>query len=121
MGLVHELLYQSESLSNVDLGEYIRKLAENLLGRGRVDLKVDAEAISIGIDQAVPCGLVLNELISNSLKHAFPEWESGTIEINGRLLDGEIELEITDDGNGMAEHFDIRKTCFWSRFFRFTG
>ncbi len=110
MGLVHELLYQSESLSNINLGEYVKKLAENLLGIGGGNLKLDIETISIGIDQAVPCGLVINELISNSLKHAFPDEGFGTIQIMGRLLREEIELEITDDGHGIPEDLENTNT-----------
>ena len=61
MGLVHELLYQSESLSNIDLTEYIKKLTDNLFGVGGANLKLDIETISIGINQAIPCGLVIND------------------------------------------------------------
>ncbi len=110
MGLVHELLYQSESLHDFDLGNYVKKLADNLLGVGGVNLKLAIENISVGIDQAVPCGLVINELISNSLKHAFPEGESGMLQIKGRLLGDEIELEIADNGHGMPKDFDIGNT-----------
>ncbi len=110
MGLVHELLYQSESLCDIDLGEYVKKLTDNLFGVGGTNLKLDIETISIGIDQAVPCGLVINELISNSLKHAYSEGESGTIEINVHLLGEEIELEITDDGHGISEDLENMNT-----------
>ncbi len=85
MALVHELLYQSESLSNIDLGEYIASLAGGLLDTGNVKFILDAKGISVGIDQAIPCGLVINELVSNSIKHAFSNDQPGEITIKALL------------------------------------
>ncbi len=108
MALIHELLYRSESLSNIDLGEYITSLAGGLLDTGGVKLILDANDISLGIDQAIPCGLVINELVTNSIRHAFSNDQLGQITIKALSVEGEIKLEICDNGKGMPEDFDIR-------------
>jgi PAS domain S-box-containing protein len=84
MALVHEKLYQSEDMVSVDFADYIRNLADYLLqsyslGNGKVSLKLDVENVFLGMDTAVPLGIIINELVSNSLKHAFSEGENGNI------------------------------------------
>ncbi len=84
MALVHEKLYQSEDMVSVDFADYIRNLADYLLqsyslGKGKVSLKLDVENVFLGMDTAVPLGIIINELVSNSLKHAFSEGENGNI------------------------------------------
>lgn len=86
MALVHEKLYQSEDMVSVDFADYIQNLADYLLqsysmGHGEVSLKLDVEKIFLGMDTAVPLGIIINELISNSLKHAFNKEEEGKIYI----------------------------------------
>ena len=78
MALLHESLYQSQNLSQVDFPEYIRQLAAHLfhsygVGVDRIHLRTDLDRLSLNLDAAMPCGLIINELISNSLKYAFPE------------------------------------------------
>ena len=110
MAAVHELLYESESLSNIDLCRYIEKLCGQLKqlhrGRGDMQFKVGGHNILIDIAQAEPCALAMNELISNSVKHAFPQGRSGKIEITARCVNGEIEILISDDGQGMPNGTD---------------
>jgi PAS domain S-box-containing protein len=89
MALVHEKLYQSEDMVSVDLADYIQNLADYLfqsysLGNGKVILKLDVEKIFLGMDTAVPLGIIINELVSNSLKHAFPLKKEGEIYIQLR-------------------------------------
>jgi two-component sensor histidine kinase len=77
MALIHEKLYRSHDLARIDFGEYVRNLAAFLVrsyraSAGPVSLKVDVKDVALGIDSAVPCGLIINELVSNALKHAFP-------------------------------------------------
>jgi PAS domain S-box-containing protein len=116
MALVHEELYKSKDLSVIDLKDYIKALAKNLFNNygatpDRISLKLDAKSVPITIDTAIPCGLIVNEIISNSLKHAFPEKRKGEIKITLGLTDQEkIELKISDNGIGMPEDFDWRKT-----------
>jgi len=116
MALIHERLYRSHNLSKVDLREYIDDLVSGLfqsygVSEGRVALNINAENVSLGIDSAIPCGLVINELVSNSLKHAFPDDKKGEINIILRLKDGNmIELMVGDNGIGIPKDMDIRKT-----------
>ncbi|MEE8358125.1 MAG: PAS domain S-box protein, partial [Candidatus Hydrothermarchaeales archaeon] len=86
MALVHEKLYQSKDLANIDFSDYIEDLTNNLFmvyeaNASKIALKIDVKDVSLGINAAIPCGLIINELISNSLKHAFPEGRGGEIEI----------------------------------------
>ena len=105
---VHEKLYQSESLMRIDVREYIQDLVEHLFysygpATGGIDLTIDVHNITCGIDTAVPLGLIVSELISNSLKHAFPNGRTGTIAISLNFEPGEkFELNISDNGIGMA-------------------
>jgi two-component sensor histidine kinase/ActR/RegA family two-component response regulator len=115
MALVHETLYRSD-LSTVNLKEYIEDLVQTLLRSyqihlGRVALTFDTETIFMSIDTAVPCGMMINELLSNVLKHAFPDGRTGEIRIALHVTDeGEKELRISDNGVGLPEDFDVRKT-----------
>ncbi len=117
MALVHEKLYQSQNLSRIDLGEYIRELTQLLMrtyhvSPNKVKLSFDLEPIPTLIDFAVPCGLILNELISNIFKYAFPGEQSGEIHIGlHRLKEKEtISLTVSDNGIGLPEKFDYRKS-----------
>ncbi len=115
MAIVHDLLYKSKDLSRIDLREYIVDLTGFLLsdtrlpeGKVRIDLTA-LEEVTIPIDYALPCGLVLNELISNVLKHAFPGDRMGTLAVLLRRSprDG-IRFSVSDDGVGVPENFDFR-------------
>lgn len=113
MALIHERFYQSNGTSNIHFDEYILRLAENLflslgITQDRIELKIDAEKITLDIDSAVPCGLILNELVSNSLKHAFPDGRSGVLFIGFHELENNIcRLVIRDNGVGFPENFDL--------------
>jgi PAS domain S-box-containing protein len=116
MALVHESLYRSENLAEVDFGEYARSLATNLfrsysLPPNNVRLKTDIEQVTLSIETAVPCGLILNELISNCLKHAFPSSRQGEVRLNLRVEpEGRCRLRVSDDGVGMPEGLDVMNT-----------
>lgn len=109
IALVHERIYMSDDLARIDFKEYMKSLSAQLLhsystGRRLVNLTVMGDPIHLGVDQAVPCGLIMNELVSNSLKHAFPGYKGGTIKIH--LRDGSTnQIIIEDDGVGMPENF----------------
>lgn len=115
MSLVHEKLYQSESLSRIDFADYTRFLVTHLLsfygiGTRKVRLAMSMEKIMVDINTAVPLGLILNELVSNALKHGFPNEREGIISISGKDDGEEIELVVHDDGIGIPADFDWKNT-----------
>jgi PAS domain S-box-containing protein len=116
MALIHEDLYRSTDLSSVDLGGYIENLAENLfssyrVGHDRVKLDLDVERTDMVVDTAIPCGLIINELISNALKHGFPDDRAGTVTVNFRSMgEKKYYLEVSDDGVGLPPGLDINST-----------
>jgi PAS domain S-box-containing protein len=116
MSLIHEMLYQSKHLSKINFKEYIRVLA-NYLFRScwpspcKIALKIESENVYLAIDNAIPCGLIIHELVSNSLKHAFSGSKEGEIKIALHSInERDIELVVSDDGVGMPEDLDIRNT-----------
>ncbi|MGD0235319.1 MAG: histidine kinase dimerization/phosphoacceptor domain -containing protein [Syntrophorhabdales bacterium] len=112
MTLIHEKLYRSKDLANIDVAEYIQNLSSNLFrsySAGRVSLKTQVDDILLGIDTAIPCGLIINELVSNSLKHAFPE-KQGEIFVDLHRDDGRFTLIVRDNGVGLPESVDFRNT-----------
>jgi len=116
MALIHEILYQSGQLARIDFGEYVTKLATSLIRMygaepGRINLSVSAGNVTLGIDDTVPCGLVINELLSNSLKYAFRDGRTGEIRIKAASVENEkIVLAVCDDGIGIPAEVDIRST-----------
>jgi PAS domain S-box-containing protein len=116
MALIHERLYQSQNFSCINIGEYIKTLAESLFSSFGKDLElialhVDVEDICLEIDEAIPCGLIVNELVSNSLKHAFPGGQLGEITIRFHAdKDGMVSLTIADNGVGIATELDFENT-----------
>ncbi len=113
MALLHERLYQSENLSEIDYGQYVRELTAHLfrtygVSASRVELKILFDQTRMGLDAAVPCGLVLNELVSNCLKHAFPDGRQGEIRIELRKADGRIDrLVVADNGVGLPQDISL--------------
>jgi len=107
MALAHDQLYRSEDFRRVDLGDYTRCLSDSLFQTysdriGKVNLGTRIEDVAVTIDVAIPCGLILNELISNSLEHAFPEDGRGEITVALEINDdGRFELAVTDNGIGI--------------------
>lgn len=108
MALIHEKLYQSESLAEIDFKSYLIELADFVQGYfSRSDLNVDfhfdLEPVHLDINRAVPCGIILNEILTNGLKYAFPGRGHGNITLTLLQADGEIRLVYRDDGVGMPE------------------
>jgi len=116
MSLIHETLYQSKDFANIDFNGYVKTIANALIrsyavNADRIKLHTEIENIPVELDHAIPCGLIINELISNALKYAFPKDEGGTIKITFRSTnDDEVELTVSDDGIGIPEEIDIGKT-----------
>jgi PAS domain S-box-containing protein len=116
MALIHEKLYQSENLAKIDFERYLDTLCVYLFHSYKVDMNrvkfiVDAKDIFLGINTAVPLGLIVNELVSNSLRHAFPDGRKGEICVSIRLdKKGKFLLEVIDTGIGIPEEWNHRKT-----------
>ena len=116
MSLIHEKLYQSRDLAKIELNEYIRDLANAIFqSRGvkteTILLNINIENIPLGIDHAIPLGLIFNELITNSLKYAFPGGRKGEIKVYLHLMDeNTFELIVSDNGVGIPYDMDFRKT-----------
>ncbi|HEV3205018.1 MAG TPA: histidine kinase dimerization/phosphoacceptor domain -containing protein [Gemmataceae bacterium] len=113
MALIHQKLYQSQDLAKINLAEYIRSLARHLFQSFGIDseaisLEISAQEVALGIDTAVPCGLIINELITNSLIHAFPA-QKGRISIDfHRNQDNKFSLTVGDNGVGFPKTIDVR-------------
>jgi len=112
MALIHQNLYEDDNLVGVDMAEYINRLAKSLIFNYKMDnleikLETDIDNIKMSIDQIIPLGLILNELITNSLKYAFSEKNSGLISIKLQEIDDLITLEVLDNGIGLPLGFSI--------------
>ncbi len=116
MALIHERLYQSSDFSHIEFAQYLRNLATHLfhsyqVDASRIKLRIEAEEVHLNINTAIPCGLIVNELVSNALKHGFPENQSGELAIDLRRAAGNgYVLRVRDDGVGFPEGLDFRKT-----------
>ena len=117
MALIHETLYKPANLSSVSLREYIKELTLNLFDSygvdpDRITLVTDVESISLNIETATPCGLIINELVTNCLKYAFPDKRPGTITLSLKRneIDHGYQLRVADNGIGLPEDLDIRQT-----------
>ncbi|WP_392535746.1 PAS domain S-box protein [Nostoc sp. C117] len=115
ISLIHKNLYTSANIGEINVADYIHNLAASLLisyqiGSGRIALETDIAPVSLNIDQAIACGLAINELISNALKHAFPNEQLGKISIALRNIDNRIEMTIRDNGIGLPDNLDWKNT-----------
>ncbi len=116
MALIHQNLYQNENLSGVNAKDYIQKLTKNLVLNYKISnhdiaLVNDIDELKLDIDTIIPFGLILNELITNSLKYAFtPDTENGKIYVSLKKQKNGLILEVSDNGSGLPKNFDIKKT-----------
>jgi len=116
MALVHEKLYQSADLAHIDFADYLRELTANIIGTfsaaaQRIEFVLVAENVSLGVDTAIPCGLIINELVANAFKHGFPNGGPGTLTVALRQLPhGRLELTVEDDGRGIPHGVDLAQT-----------
>ena len=114
MGLIHEKLYQSKLTSKVNLGSYLETLIGQLLSllgadKSKLALETDCDEVMLGLDTALPCGLIANEIVSNSIKYAFKGKEHGLLKIVLRKMDDGYEMMIGDDGVGLPPEDQRRK------------
>lgn len=114
MALVHENLYQTSNLSDLRLGGYLEKLIRGLVSsmtvENQISVTTEFEPVTISFDQAVPLGLVVNELVTNSLKHGFPGGRRGNISFSIHRDGNNVELVLRDDGIGIPVTIDVRRS-----------
>ena len=114
MALIHQTLYQSKDFAQVDFALFLETLTGQLhgsLGSDRVAFELDLEQVMLPIQKAIPCGLIVNELVSNALKHGFPDGAKGVIKIELRRADGGwVNFSVSDNGSGLAETLDLANT-----------
>ncbi len=114
MALIHERIYNSPDLASVNFEEYVRNLAHNLFVSSRINsnnvvLEIDIKNIAVNMNKAVPLGLIINELISNALKHAFPNERKGKLSISIKKKKDKFELIVADDGVGCKKDLEFEK------------
>jgi two-component sensor histidine kinase len=113
IALIHEKLYQSQDYAHVPFSEYTRGLAANVfraidVSPEGVALELSVEDVSLAVGKAIPCGLILNELITNALRHAFPDGRTGLIRVELAPVDGGgLRLAVRDDGVGLPAGLDF--------------
>jgi len=115
MALIHNTLYQADNLARVDMKHYIHNLSSALrnayaIQPGLIDVDIQADDIFLDLDRAISCGLILNELFTNALKHGFPDKHTGTIGIDFSLRDNLATLVFRDNGQGIPENIDLKST-----------
>lgn len=114
MALVHEELYRSKDMSRVELRDYVEKLIPRLLysygGEKEISQDIEVDDAQVTIRQAIPLGLIINELVTNALKHAFMNRDSGILRVVIGQNDGRVRLEVRDDGVGLPADLDVEKT-----------
>ncbi len=116
MALIHEKFYQSKNFINIDLNGYVKTFVTNLfksygINTSKISHKIKIEDVSLGLEDAIPCGLIINELVSNSLKYAFQQDRKGEIRVAFRSInEDELELTVSDNGIGIPEDLDFRNT-----------
>jgi two-component sensor histidine kinase len=106
IALVHDLLYHSASVAEIDFEEYLQKLVERLVstyGAPADTVKVDGDEVRLDIDTAIPCGLLVTELVTNALRHAFPHGNAGQVAVEMQRKNGNYILSVSDNGVGMPE------------------
>lgn len=116
IALIHEQLYQSDNLVQVDFGEYLKRLILNVFlvntcELGLVKPMIEVETVHLNLETAVPCGLLINELLVNSLKHAFPNRRSGEVHVALYQNDQLIHVSVQDNGIGIAPDLDWQNTA----------
>jgi PAS domain S-box-containing protein len=115
MSYIHESLYQTKDFSAINFADYITNLVQNLvhsyqLYQDKIDLQLKIEPVKLALDQAIPCGLILNELVSNALKYAYPHNQKGQIVIEVYENNSRLSIGVEDFGIGLSEDFKIENS-----------
>ena len=110
MAMIHEILYVSNDLSKIDFSDYLKRLTSSLIRtyspKKKVDIKIEAKNVYLSMDTAIPCGLIINELVTNALKYAFTESNTGEIFI-GIEQNDKLVIIVEDNGKGLPEGFNL--------------
>ncbi|PAU95800.1 hypothetical protein CK503_01710 [Aliifodinibius salipaludis] len=113
MATIHEMLYEAENFNDLSFDSFVEQVTSsvrevyNTAGNNDISFDISIDAINLNINQAVPCGLIINELVTNAYKHAFPNHQDGRIEINGNKVGSSITFVIEDNGRGLPDDFSI--------------
>jgi len=115
MAMIHEKLYMSSDLSHINFKEYTEKLVSDIfytygIKKGTIEAILNVEDIEINMETAIPLGLIINELVTNSLKFAFPKMDEGAVTVEMKTRNGEHTLTVDDNGIGVPEDIDFKKT-----------
>ncbi|MFN3916516.1 MAG: PAS domain S-box protein [Flavobacteriales bacterium] len=115
MSFIHEILYQTKNFSEVNFADYLNNLITNLfhtyaINSSNIKLVKDIDNIRVSLDQAIPCGLIVNEIISNALKYAFPNNAKGEIFLSLKQEHNQIQIRIEDNGIGLPKNFDVENS-----------
>lgn len=115
MSYIHESLYQTKDFSSISFDNYISNLVQNLVQSYQIyaektKLTLEVDKVELALDQAIPCGLILNELITNSLKYAYPKDQSGEIKIVVKEAEGKVNITVQDFGVGLPKDFNIQES-----------
>jgi PAS domain S-box-containing protein len=115
MAFIHESLYQTKNFESVNFSEYVATLSKNLvhtysINTKKIKLILTLEKLFLSLDASIPCGLIINEIISNSLKYAFPDNRDGIIFVNLRVVKNKVIIEVGDNGVGIPETVDVKNT-----------
>jgi two-component sensor histidine kinase len=116
MAMVHEQLYGSRDLARIPFGEYVDSLTDSLMqsygaDSSAIEAEIHVDEVMLSVDLAIPCGLIINELVSNALKHAFRGRDGGVIEVHfGAAGDGQYTLRVRDNGVGLPPGLDAENT-----------
>jgi two-component sensor histidine kinase len=121
MGLIHQKLYQEDNLTGIEVKEYVEKLTQSLfhsynISPDKIQLKLDIDNLNLDVDTLIPMGLIINELVSNALKHAFDEHMDGIVRVVLKENQNQLELEVSDNGKGLDhQENDALKRSFGYR------
>jgi two-component sensor histidine kinase len=115
MAYIHESLYQTKNFENVNFTEYVSTLSKNLIhtysvNSKKVKLVLNLHDLFLNLDLSIPCGLIINEIISNSLKYAFTNRMDGIIFVNLAIENEFVRIEVGDNGIGIPAHIDLKQT-----------
>jgi two-component sensor histidine kinase len=114
MALIHEKLYRSQSLAEINLHSYLPDLVKEIRNsfeeyQEQIDVQLTVPDVFLTVSEAIPCGLILNELVTNSFKHAFPDKKNARIAITVRKTENELHITVSDNGKGMQKTIDPKK------------
>lgn len=109
MALIHQDLYKEDNLTGININDYVSKLCKSLVSNykvdsGRVDVETDVDELMLDVDTTIPLGLILNELLANALKYAFPNGREGKVKVSLNEIGGELRLVVQDDGVGLGDN-----------------